>query len=158
MHPFKLRLPTLITAVIALALLAVAIDWSTPTGVALAQDIAVPKGLTATSGDGTMKVSWGSANGATGGYRYRYTDELLYTISGEGNVSEWFDHGSKKGDNSVTISAGTLTVGNTYYFQVRGKDTRMNCCIPSAVKATCPNGSTTAVKRETTPLPSRRAP
>ena len=122
MHPYKLRLPTLITAVVALALLAVAIDWNAQPGVALAQDIAVPKGLTATSGDGTMKVSWGSANGATGGYRYRYTDELLYTISGEGNVSEWFDHGSKKGDNSVDISAGTLTVGNTYYFQVRGKD------------------------------------
>ena len=82
MHPFKLRLSTLITAVVALALLAVAIDWGTPTGVAEAQGtIATPSKPTASSSGGEMTVSWGSTTGATSGYQYRYSTNLTCLLT-----------------------------------------------------------------------------
>ena len=56
----KLRLSTLITAVVALALLAVAIDWNAQPGVAEADEhIAQPVQPTAASNGGVMTVSWG---------------------------------------------------------------------------------------------------
>ncbi len=57
MHPFKLRLSTLITAVVALALLTVAIDWNARPGVAEAQGIAQPSKPVDTSSAGVMTVN-----------------------------------------------------------------------------------------------------
>ena len=109
MHTFKLRLPTLITAVVALALLTVAIDWSTPTGVALADHgIHTPGKPTAASSAGVMMVSWGSTTGATSGYQYRYSTNSLCLLVGsdcdfEGPGKDWTDHGSGANSNAVTF-------------------------------------------------------
>ena len=132
MHPFKLRLPTLITAVVALALLTVAIDWSTPTGVALADHgIHTPGKPTAASSAGVMMVSWGSTTGATSGYQYRYSTNSLCLLVGsdcdfEGPGKDWTDHGSGANSNAVTFpgegdTPPALEYGHTYFFQVRGK-------------------------------------
>ena len=80
-----------------------------------------PSKPTATTGDGTMTVSWNNTHGASSGYQYRYTDSLIFTLEGSGTVSDWINTGSQAGDTSVTIAAGTLTVGTDYYFQVRGR-------------------------------------
>ena len=132
MYPFKLRLPTLITAVVALALLTVAIDWSTPTGVALADHgIHTPGKPTAASSAGVMMVSWGSTTGATSGYQYRYSTNSLCLLVGsdcdfEGPGKDWTDHGSGANSNEVTFpgegdTPPALEYGHTYFFQVRGR-------------------------------------
>ena len=107
MHPFKLRLPTLITAVVALALLAVAIDWNAQPGVALAQD--QPSKPTASSSGGVMTVTWGSANGADDGYQYRYATSATCLLTDgtagcdDAVFQDWTDYGSGVDSNTVTF-------------------------------------------------------
>ncbi len=79
-----------------------------------------PTTPTATTGDRTMTVNWSTTHGATGGYQYRYTDNVLVTL-GLADPPEWSGE-QISSTNTVTIPAGTLTVGTTYYFQVRGRD------------------------------------
>ena len=137
MHPFKLRLSTLITAVVALALLAVAIDWNAHPGVAEAAAPNIPEGLTATSGDGTMKLVWtaGSGGDDATGYQYRYSNQAqgLFEVGGAllpcNNPcfrSEWLEASTTGTGTDKTIGSATgdleLTVGTTYYFQVRAKN------------------------------------
>ena len=115
MHPIKLRLSTLITAVVAVAMLAVAIDWSTPTGVAEADHgIHTPSKPTASSSAGVMTVEWGSATGATSGYQYRYSTNSLCLLVGsdcdfEGPGKDWTDHGSGANSYAVTFSGESDT-------------------------------------------------
>ena len=135
MHPFKLRLPTLITAVVALALLTVAIDWNTQPGVVEANhgEVAKPTQPTGTSGDGTITFTWGNTHDADAGYQFRYAEGTagrLSLLSGEG-APEWKNHGDGSGSISLTIGdtvpdgddPNPTVVGKTYYLQVRGKDT-----------------------------------
>ena len=140
MHPFKLRLPNLITAVVAVAMLAVAIDWSTPTGVAEADHgIHTPSKPTASSSDGVMTVNWGATEGVTSGYQYRYSTNSLCLLVGadcdfvgtdneDGSDKDWTDHGSQQGHTTLTFpgegdppNPPALDFDKTYFFQVRGK-------------------------------------
>ena len=142
MHLFKLRLSTMITAVVALALLAVAIDWSTPTGV----EAEAPNTPTwdssnpVVSGDRTMTLNWNSASDATG-YEYRYTNAALgftqvnsdpenpiYACGDSCITSEWLTASTADDDTDKTIDPATtgdptLTVGTTYWFQIRAVNT-----------------------------------
>ena len=133
MHPFKLRLSTLITAVVALALLVVAIDWSAHPGVAEAAAPPTPSWDSTSpvaSGDGTMTLDWNTVSGATG-YEYRYSTEtaplLLDTINcADGTldcVSAWKTASTSGTDTDFTTVKGTLAVGTTYVFQVRAVNT-----------------------------------
>ena len=132
MHLFKLRLSTVITAVVALALLAVAIDWNAQPGVALAQDgIDQTSKPVASSSGGVMTVTWSATEGATSGYQYRYsTDPTCFFLTDfvgctAAVFKNWADHGSGKNNISITFSAtngNALAYGHTYYFQVRGSD------------------------------------
>ena len=130
MHPFKLRLPTLITAVVALALLTVAIDWSAQPGVALAQDIDQTSKPAASSTGGVMTVTWSATSGATSGYQYRYSTNAACLLTGgvggcDGAVfQDWTDHGSGQNDASIKFNeanGNALEYGHTYFFQVRGR-------------------------------------
>ena len=131
MHLFKLRLPTLITAVIALALLAVAIDWNATPGVAEADhEIAKPGKPAASSSDGAMTVTWASPHGATSGYQYRYSTSATCLLTDgtagcdDAVFQDWDDHGTDEDDISITFSEATsnaLEYGHTYFFQVRGR-------------------------------------
>ena len=111
------RLP-LLAVLLALAMLVLV------PAVVLAAAPAPPTGLAATSGDGTMKLTWSTVTGATG-YEYRYTDSSLgFSLPDICNcfVSEWLEASTSQNDGNKTISAGTLTVGTTYYFQIRSKN------------------------------------
>ena len=131
MHLFKLRLSTVITAVVALALLAVAIDWNAQPGVALAQDgIDQTSKPTASSSGGVMTVTWGETSGATSGYQYRYSTDPTCLVTGgaagcdDAVFKDWTDHGIGKNNISITFSAtngNALDYGHTYFFQLRGK-------------------------------------
>ena len=57
-----------IAALFAVALLAVLV----PAVVFAVAPTGAPAGVSATSGDGTMTLSWETLNGASGGYEYRY--------------------------------------------------------------------------------------
>ena len=72
---------------------------------------------TATSGDGTMELSWSSVTGSTDGYEYRYSDDIgdLFKVF----EAAWIRVGDDANDVSATIAKGVLTVGTTYYFQIR---------------------------------------
>ena len=125
MHPIKLRLSTLITAVVAVAMLAVAIDWSTQPGVAEAAAPATPGWITSSepvvSGDGTMKLNWSSADRATG-YEYRYSSKaacLSYDVDCVADETAWALATTGKANTEYTIPKGKLTVGTTYWFQIR---------------------------------------
>ena len=143
MHLFKLRLPTLITAVIALALLAVAIDWNATPGVAEADhEIAKPGKPAASSSDGAMTVTWASPHGATSGYQYRYSTSATCLLTDgtagcdDAVFQDWDDHGTDEDDISITFSEATsnaLEYGHTYFFQVRGRagDARGEASDPS---------------------------
>ena len=135
MHPIKLRLSTLITAVVAVAMLAVAIDWNAAPGVAEADhgEIDKPTQPTGISGDGTITFTWGSTHDADAGYEFRYAEGTagrLSLLSGEG-APAWEAHGTNSGSTSLTIGntapdgddPNPTEVGKTYYLQVRGKDT-----------------------------------
>ena len=135
MHPFKLRLPTLITAVVALAVLTVAIDWGATSGVAEANHgvIAKPTQPTGISGDGTITFTWGGTHDADAGYEFRYAEGTagrLSLLTGAG-APAWEAHGTNSGSTSLTIGnteadaadPNPTEVGKTYYLQVRGKDT-----------------------------------
>ena len=93
---------------------------------------AVPQGLAATSGvgtgDGTMVLSWNNATDAEGGYQYRYSNEAQGLLEFGGNLlpcedpcsrSKWLTATNSKTSTTFPISSGTLTVGTTYWFQVR---------------------------------------
>ncbi len=134
MHLFKLRLPTLVTAVVALALLVVAIDWNGTPGVAEANhgEVAKPVQPTGTSGDRTITFTWGFVHDADGGYQFRYAEgQAGYSsLIFEQDAPKWKDQGSSGATLSVTIG-DTVTgggdpnpteVGKTYYLQLRGKD------------------------------------
>ena len=108
----RLSLIALLLALAALLLVPAVVFAAAPTN--------APSGVTATAGDGTMTVRWTATHGATGGYQYRYTDNLLVTL-GPADPPDWSNEQSTS-NTSVTIPAGTLTVGMTYYFQVSGKD------------------------------------
>ena len=136
---FKLRLSTLITAVVALALLAVAIDWNAQPGVALAQDIAKPSEPIASSSAGVMTVTWGATEGVTSGYQYRYSTNSLCLLVGadcdfvstdneDGTDKDWTNHGSAQDATTLTFpgegdppNPPALDFDKTYFFQVRGK-------------------------------------
>ena len=128
---FKLRLSTLITAVVALALLAVAIDWNAQPGVALAQGgIDQTSKPTASSSGGVMTVTWSSTNGATSGYQYRYSTNATCLVTGgalgcdDAVFKDWTDHGSNANSISITFpdtNTNALDYGHTYFFQVRGR-------------------------------------
>ncbi len=92
---------------------------------------AVPAGLTVTSGDGTMILSWGTAENADGGYQYRYSDTQIDLLVGTGPA--WVT--ATTADNKLTKTiafdeptafgdppeyADDRKAGTTYYFQVRG--------------------------------------
>ena len=107
-----------------------------------------PTGLAATSGDGTMKLTWNTVTGATG-YEYRYTDGSFgFSLPDSCNcfVSEWLEASTSQNDGDKTISAGTLTVGTTYLFQVRAVNTNDN---PDAYSSE--SNMTTAMQRATPP-------
>ena len=93
---------------------------------------AVPQGLAATSGvgtgDGTMVLSWNNATDAEGGYQYRYSNEAQGLLEFGGNLlscedpcsrSKWLTATDSKTSITFPIPSGTLTVGTTYWFQVR---------------------------------------
>ena len=128
MHLFKLRLSTLITAVVALALLAVAIDWSGQPGVAEAAAPNTPQWPSSdavVSGDGTMKLNWNNASNATG-YEYRYSSKaacLLYDVDCVADETAWALATTGNGNTEYTIPKGKLTVGTTYWFQIRAVNT-----------------------------------
>ena len=135
-HPYPTGRSTLqIRGKLALLvpLLALAILLLVPAVVFAHDDLAAPQSLTATSGDGDMTLRWTSASGA-GGYEYRYTSSILVRglwIVGieasscpeapEGAPAEctWHEAGTSQSSVSKTITG--LTVGTTYYFQVRSK-------------------------------------
>ena len=102
---FFLTLALLLIAAMALVFLPSPVEAAAP---------GKPGTPTAASGDGTMTVSWTAASGSPEGYEIRYDaavngNELV-------NPSDWTDAGS---DTSYTY---TLSVGETYYFQVRALD------------------------------------
>ena len=122
---FKLRLSTLITAVVALALLAVAVDWNAQPGMAEAAAPATPRWITSSepvvSGDGTMKLNWSSATRATG-YQYRYSSKaacLSFDVDCVADETAWALATTGNGNTEYTIPKGKLTVGTTYWFQIR---------------------------------------
>ena len=84
-------------------------------------------GLSATSGDGTMKLTWNNATNADGGYQYRYSnsatalfDDSYPCVAPNCVRSDWTEASTSKTVTNKTIAKGTLTVGTTYFFQVRG--------------------------------------
>ena len=117
------RLP-LLALLLALAMLVLV------PAVVFAAAPATPTNLTATSGDGTMKLTWSTVTGATG-YQYRHSTELSPLFNDFANcadgtrdcVSDWLEASVTQSDGDKTISAGTLTVGTTYHFQVRAVNT-----------------------------------
>ncbi len=92
-----------------------------------------PSGVSATTGDGTMTLTWNSLTEASGGYDFRYSNNAADFFAGDGPT--WHD---VPGDNNATNTSVTLpfdemreqkhklTVGETYYFQVGGKDSDGN--------------------------------
>ena len=110
-------------AVVLAALIIVGMAQASLPGLAEAHDPNIPQGLTATSGDGDITLTWNTATNANAGYEYRYTEnqnDLFF-----GTAPEWhqatavsgtttFIHGDDSGEEK-------LTVGTTYYFQVRSK-------------------------------------
>ena len=97
-----------------------------------AHDPNVPQGLTATSGDGDMELNWNNATNADAGYEYRYTSNqtagVIWSIGEEADLCPttgtppectWREASKKADDTDATISG--LTLGTTYYFQVRLK-------------------------------------
>ena len=105
-------------------LLALAALILVPAVVFAAAPTEAPTGVSATSGDGDMTLSWSSLNGASGGYDFRYANYAAGVFA-----ATWHDVPGTNAQNntSVTLPFGDpeqhrLTVGTTYYFQVRGKD------------------------------------
>ena len=131
MHPFKLRLSTLITAVVALALLAIAIDWNAQPGVALAQGgIDQSSKPAASSTGGVMTVTWSPTEGATSGYQYRYSTDPTCLVTGgvagcdDAVFQDWTNHGIGIDGSWISFSeanGNALEYGHTYFFQVRGR-------------------------------------
>ena len=114
------RLPLLAALLVLAALLLVpaVVFAATPTKVS---------GLSATSGDGTMKLTWNNTTNAVGGYQYRYSNNATalfddsYACEAPNCVrSDWTEASTSKTVTNKTIAKGTLTVGTTYFFQVRG--------------------------------------
>ena len=107
-------------------LLALAILLLVP-ALVFAEAPATPGGLSATSGDGTMDLSWLAAENATGGYQYRYATEAaafqVPELCGESPECEWTEATTSRTITTFTIPKGTLTVGTTYFFQVRAVNT-----------------------------------
>ena len=96
---------------------------------------AVPLGLTATSGDdGTMTLEWNSATDANGGYDYRYTTNAAYLFicNPTDDTTQYACTGIEEGSTAAGVLTFTfrddeaLTVGETYFFQVRGRNTNGN--------------------------------
>ena len=110
-------------AVVLAALIIVGMAQASLPGLAEAHDPNIPQGLAATSGDGDITLTWNTATNANAGYEYRYTEnqnDLFF-----GTAPAWhqatavsgtttFIHGDDSGEEK-------LTVGTTYYFQVRSK-------------------------------------
>ena len=101
-----------------------------PAVVLAAAPTGAPSGVTATSGDGTMTLNWSPLTDADGGYDFRYADN-----AGAVYGASWYDvpGTNEQGTTTVTLPfevEGTqqhkLTVGTTYFFQVRGKDSDEN--------------------------------
>ena len=76
-----------------------------------------------TSGDGTMTLNWDRADRATG-YQFRYADNATVFFSDPESLT-WHVASSSGTDTDVTIPTDTspgvpaLTVGTTYFFEVR---------------------------------------
>ena len=130
-HPYPTGRSTLqIRGKLALLvpLLALAILLLVP-ALVFAEAPAVPGGLTATSGDGTMVLEWKTAARATG-YQFRYSNQATGLLESVDELlpcndpcmrTDWAatDGGTDHDIADHDIAAGTLTVGTTYYFQVR---------------------------------------
>ncbi len=102
--------------------------------VVLAHTPSAPKGLTATSGDGTMVLSWGIESLARAGYEYQYSSAptcLTFDVGCVESETTWAQATDASSKTDYTIPAGTLTVGKTYYFQVRAKDNDGHVSAPS---------------------------
>ena len=131
MHLFKLRLSTLITAVVALALLAVTIEWSSQPGMAMAQGgIDQSSKPAASSTGGVMTVTWSPTEGATSGYQYRYSTDPTCLVTGgvagcdDAVFQDWTNHGIGIDGSWISFSeadGNALEYGHTYFFQVRGR-------------------------------------
>ena len=114
-------------------LLALAILLLVPAVVFAHDDLPAPQSLTATSGDGDMTLNWNNATNADAGYEYRYSSYSLglsltdldpeYTCPtappGAPAECKWLGATTSAGATSETITG--LTVGTTYFFQVRSK-------------------------------------
>ena len=70
-----------------------------------------------TSGDGTMTLNWLNANNATG-YEFRYADNT-FAFFLDPVPPTWHEASTSWNDTNYTVPKDTLTVGTTYYFQVR---------------------------------------
>ena len=67
-----------------------------------------------------MDLSWSTAERAEGGYQYRYaTDPAALLVCVPGSECEWKPATDSAGETTYKIQEGTLTVGTTYFFQVR---------------------------------------
>ena len=114
-------------------LLALAILLLVPAVVFARDDLPAPQSLTATSGDGDITLNWNNATNADAGYEYRYSSYSLglsltdldpeYTCPtappGAPAECKWLGATTSAGATSETITG--LTVGTTYFFQVRSK-------------------------------------
>ena len=112
-------------------LLALAMLVLVPAVVFAAAPTGAPTGVSATTGDGTMTLSWNTLSGASGGYDFRYSDTYADLLTPPGPT--WNDVPGTNNDanTSVTLPFGNpeehkLAVGTPYYFQVRGKDSSNN--------------------------------
>ena len=75
----------------------------------------------AESGAGFMVLSWTPAPGARHGYDYRYSESASDLEAGAGPSWNHVANSNIASDH-IVIPSGHLTIGTTYYFQVRGVD------------------------------------